>query len=691
MIEKYPEFPKISVARYSLGLTLYRKGDLDAAQKVLADIPGPERGGELGLTSFLIADCLLRQVPTAIPDDALGAGKMEEQLKGAAEALEAFIGGQPKDSHMPDALIKYGLCQQRLAGLIAQPQERVKMYNAARATYERLMRNEFPNQPLHKAQATFERAKCITLAGDMNTGINELRKFTADPLKQSPVAPQAVLQLATYLRTQNRASEAADVLMKSRDFLEGMLAKDQEKGPAMVALLRYHLGVAQREIGKLPEARASFETVVKMGLQRPEAIESALRIGQCLKDEGQQRLETARKLRPNAKKPDQLAQVQKASDEGFKLIRDSAAYLESQSEQIKTPALQEVRGRMLYEAAWGTRMLAEPEIEAARAAITQEMLKKLNITSAKFPLPEVPLDKVPLQASEKKARALYKTLIDQVGDLPIATEARFELAELLAQRNEFEGAVQLLNDVLDKEPAPELTEKIRLHLGGIHAAKGDLKSALAQFNAVTSNPKSQLFGWANYRAAEALIKENQYPEAIKRLTIFRDQGAWQNVPGLTDRALLRLGYAYALVKGFDESRTAYERLVNAFPNSPWGDEARYGIGWALQQQKNYEGAANAYSQVVARSATDLAAKAQLQIGLCRMDQKRYLDAANAFLVIPTTYDYPELRAASLLEAGKAYLALNQPEQANRQFERIVREFPGTPWADAAKEKLGQKK
>ena len=94
--------------------------------------------------------------------------------------------------------------------------------------------------------------------------------------------------------------------------------------------------------------------------------------------------------------------------------------------------------------------------------------------------------------------------------------------------------------------------------------------------------------------------------------------------------------------------------------------------------------------VVARTATEIAAKAQLQIGMCRMEQKRYLDAVNAFLVIPTTYDYPELRAAALYEAGLAYLELNQREQANRQFDRVLREFAGTPWADAAKEKLGGK-
>jgi TolA-binding protein len=274
--------------------------------------------------------------------------------------------------------------------------------------------------------------------------------------------------------------------------------------------------------------------------------------------------------------------------------------------------------------------------------------------------------------------------------LPIATEARFELAELLAERHEHDAAVALLTEVLDKEPALDMTEKVRLRLGGILSAKGNIKGALQQFDAVAKNGKSPLLGWAHYRAAEALIKDQQTSEAIKRLVMFRDQGPWQNVAGLSDRAMLRLGYAYALEKNWDQSRVAYERVANNFPNSPWQDEARYGIGWALQQQKNLEGAANAYGQVVSRTATDLAAKAQLQIGLCRMEQKRYLDAANAFLVIPTTYDYPELRAAALLEAGKAYLELKQRDQANRQFERIIREFPGTPWAEAAKEKLGQK-
>ena len=61
---------------------------------------------------------------------------------------------------------------------------------------------------------------------------------------------------------------------------------------------------------------------------------------------------------------------------------------------------------MLYEAAWGARRLAEPEVATgAGAALTepgggQEAQRPAR---RQFPLPEVPLDKVPLQPAEKKA------------------------------------------------------------------------------------------------------------------------------------------------------------------------------------------------------------------------------------------------------------------------------------------------
>src|SRR5262249_11298111 len=122
-------------------------------------------------------------------------------------------------------------------------------------------------------------------------------------------------------------------------------------------------------------------------------------------------------------------------------------------------------------------------------------------------------------------------------------------------------------------------------------------------------------------------------------------------------------------------------------NGPWVHEARYGIGWAWQQQRQFDNAVNAYNQVTAHTATETAAKAQLQIGLCRLEQKRPADAVPALMVVPFTYDSPELSAVALLEAARAYSDLKQPDKAANLLRRVIRDHPKSKWAEAAKDRL----
>lgn len=691
-IEKYPDYPKINVARYTLGLAYYRQGELDKARETLAKVPLAERDGEMALASYIIADCNLRQTPTKIEGlDALEAGKIEEKLKAAVEQLDGFLAG-PLRAESGPALLKLGLAYQLLAALHGQNQdkaqqaEKAKSLSAARNAYTRLLGKEFPRDHPLAPQANLEMAKCLALSNDMNGAIRMLQAFTNEPLRNSNAAPMAFIHLATLLRAQNKQADAAALLAKGREVFEAVLTKDPERAD-MVPLLRYHHGVALRESGKLPEARAVFELVVKQAPTRLEGIESALRLGQCLKEEGVKNLEAYRKMTGGAaKKPD--AEATKLQNEGYKNLKTAAQFLETQAEKLKeAPIGADLRASMLYEAAWSMRLLAEPEVDAARTALTQELLKKMGPPSNKFPPLEIPIDKVPVQASEKKARELYQNLIKNYGDSPLATDARFELGELFSQRKEFEPALQLFNDVLDKEPPPEMTDKVRLRIGEIQFDKDKLKEAMANFQAVAQNPKSAMFGRAQYWAAEVNLKNNEVPEAIKRLTVVVTQPNQQNQPGLTDRALLRLGHAQAQVKNWEESRRNHNQVIAAFPNSPWVDDARFGVGFALQQQKQFDQAINFYTQVTARTATVVAAKAQLQIGLCRLEQKKYPEAITALTVVPTTYGYPELSAAALFETGRAHAEANQPKEALRLFERVVREYPGSVWAKAAEEKL----
>ena len=207
---------------------------------------------------------------------------------------------------------------------------------------------------------------------------------------------------------------------------------------------------------------------------------------------------------------------------------------------------------------------------------------------------------------------------------------------------------------------------------------------------MAGNPKSPLVAQGLYRASEVLLAKNETAKAIEKLVLFRDKPEFQNVPGVTDRALLRLGYALGLDKKWDASRQAYELLVARFGASPWVHDARYGAGWALQNAGQFEPAVNWYTQVAAATTTELGAKAHLQIGLCRLEQKRYGDAAAALLIVPYTFDYPELCATALCEAARALVEDKKPEQAERLLKKVVKDYPTTEWAKVAQERLGKK-
>src|SRR5262249_52358605 len=153
-----------------------------------------EANGELAPVPYILADCLLRQAP-ADAEDALAAGKLTETLNKTVELLNAFLTGSAKSAQAADAYLKLGYCHVRLSELKAQPQDKAQALASARAAYDQ-MSQRFPQDPL-RSQALFERARVMAMQGDPNGAMNELRRFTQEPLVKAPIAPMAVLRLAT--------------------------------------------------------------------------------------------------------------------------------------------------------------------------------------------------------------------------------------------------------------------------------------------------------------------------------------------------------------------------------------------------------------------------------------------------------------------------------------------------------------
>jgi TolA-binding protein len=643
LIERYPETPNAQLARQGLALAYYHKGDLEKAQKIFEAIPATDRAGDLAAVSYCLADSYLRQLP-ARADDAVSAGKMEEKLRSAAECLDAFLAASPDGPQAPDALLKLGYCHARMARLLAQPAEQQRSLMAARQAYERV-RDRHRNHPAYP-QAMFERAKALAVLRDANRGVNELRVFTTDAaLRKSAVAPLALLHLATLQRKLNRPADAAATLAQCRKAHEAALTRDAARA-GWVAVLQYHHAAALREAGKLAEAQALFEQVAK--LDRPEGWEAALRAGQCRKVSAMKKIVEGRNKHGVAQQE----------------MRDAAAFLTAQEAALRErkPAtdearatLAQVRGRLLYEAAWAWRAVP---------------------------------------GEEAQALARYRELISAFPDLPLNAHARLELAELLGQRREHDEEATVLQGALEgeKEPSPEMTDKIKLRLAAClldrgsakrPADKKDLEAALEQLQPLLANEKSPLFAEAAYREAECDLQLGKLDEAVRRLSRFRDHGPLQRVAGVGDRALVRLGWALGEKKQWDQSRQAYEQLLRRFGGSALRHEARYGLGWALQNQKRYDEAAGQYAQAANGGPVRLVAKAQFHVGACRTQQKRYKEAA--FQAVPASD--AEWGARALLEAARALEEDKQREQAVRLLRRVLREHGGSEHAEAARKRL----
>lgn len=703
--ERFPEFERVSYARYGVGVCLVQTGDLEGAAKILDAIPAPDRNGELAGASYLLADCLIRLAPTKA-DDALAENIIREKLTNASGLLENYVASNPTAPDAPEALMKLGHCLKRLGSTLADANERNQLLNKSREFYEKLEK-DYPKSA-QAGHARIEMAKVRALMGDRGGAMNDLRQFTQGERSDSFVAPLAFIHLATLHREQNQPAEAAKILEEARKKYEQPLSQDKDRAE-WAQLMKYHHAVALFESAKMPEAKQLFDELVNSARGKPIGGEAALRSGQTTLAIARKQLEkgTQERNQPNLK-PEQIQSAERTMQQAREMILQACDQLQQRAGQFaQAMPGSEVRARMYYDAAWGYRSLMDHEILSVREATLKQRMDRWTAEVAKArtegkPLPPIPngeisLAELPVQRAEERALASYKRIVDEFGELALSADARLELAELLCERAKYDEAIKLLKDALDQEPvdrsvSPDLLERVRLKLGGCLAAIKDHKSAANQFEIVAGNEKSPHRAQAIYRHAEALLALGEYSKAAERLAIFRDRGEFHNIGGISDRAMLRLGQALAAAKNWEPARQAFETMVARHGNSPFLPEARYGWGWALQNQGKFDEAIGQYQAVVNVTLAEVAAKAQTQIGRCQYAQKKFGEASASFMLVLYTYDYPEIGYTAALEAARAFEETKQPDAAIKILTKIVKEAPAeSEWTKAANEQLSRLK
>ena len=276
---------------------------------------------------------------------------------------------------------------------------------------------------------------------------------------------------------------------------------------------------------------------------------------------------------------------------------------------------------------------------------------------------------------DKEATALYEKLLADHPQSPLVVKVQSEMAELNLDVGAQEKVIAELTATLKGMEDDSLREPIRIQLASAHYKKGDYEIAAGMFEKLLSDyPESKLRGSMFFQAGESRFR-------IKETVLARDHfsavSKIRNLDeALAESALMRLGETQALTGLQKEAIKTYQDFLSRFGESKWTRNARFGLGFALENNDKPTEAIREYAKLMedAKKVDLWTVRAHFQTGECYFNMKKYDEAIARFvhLEIDKSFrKYPDWQAKSVLEIGRVLLAQDKREEAVQRFKDIL--------------------
>ena len=140
------------------------------------------------------------------------------------------------------------------------------------------------------------------------------------------------------------------------------------------------------------------------------------------------------------------------------------------------------------------------------------------------------------------------------------------------------------------------------------------------------------------------------------------------------------------------AKSAYGQLLERAPNSPWGLQARLGLGLVYLHQQAFQRALTHFHDLAAdgssTSMSSLALNAQLLEGFCQLRLEHFQEAVTCLEPLLQRLQYPQLVAQAAVYLGGSFSALGRLEDAERAYRRAVEQSDTSRWSRLARFGLG---
>lgn len=289
------------------------------------------------------------------------------------------------------------------------------------------------------------------------------------------------------------------------------------------------------------------------------------------------------------------------------------------------------------------------------------------------------------------ADQLFERIRKEHPKSPLINDVRYRLAQRAAEGGNRARAKELLKEVAEAQPEEKLRNAADLLRGQVAVAEADWPTAQTIFESLAQRIEGDDRLWVEFWWAESHFRQDQLDQAERILASLasraeRKKEAWFAMVPLRRAQILAQRGKWA------EARAMAESVGKDNPEFELQYEADFVVGRCLHAQAQLDEARAAFARVTTSprgAKTETAAKAQWWIAETYFHQKNYEAALREYLRLEILYDYPDWRAAALLQAGKCQMLLDAPTEAVALFERLLKNYPKSPVAAEAKETLAK--
>ena len=308
----------------------------------------------------------------------------------------------------------------------------------------------------------------------------------------------------------------------------------------------------------------------------------------------------------------------------------------------------------------------------------------------------------------KPAEAIpyYKALLKQHADSSLANNVALELAEVEFEIGGEDGgddSAKRLETLLGKNPAPkaELRRLALYRLGIVQYSRKNYSKSAKAFEDMLEDPAKNLIVSTAWQAGEArrqlalvskgVAQMNEYKAALKNYETAMGAKlaeADADQARLQQQALLRVGQTKAAMELWQDSQKSFEAFIAANPKHELIRTAYLGLGWSCQNLENYPKAIESFGKTVKEGVRDDAgARAQFLLGECYLEKKNFDKAIIEFAKVESLYAFPQWQSRAAYELAQSLLRKGNRDGARKQFERLIKRYPDTKAAEAAKAEL----